>query len=550
MTKWFKGLRLKLLLLVLIPVTLFTLLGWRATIDLIKEADNLKRERTVVLPLAQLSGEMQSSLHRMMRGLWSAYGTHTDSDLMVENLKRFDKAQEDFKKYRERYLSLPRSQFAVERFRVIDEDVNKAFGEMEKVRSALRRGGRDVADIPRLMTSDVRAALAKAEKGFEELDQVREENARKNQKLSEEATAREILLIGSVAAGGSLFLLIFGLGIAMRLTKDLSSIADRISKSGANVGFASAQLSEASQQVSEGSSEAAASLEETVSSLEELSSMVSRNADNAKEASALSASARSSAEQGESEIRQLIGAMGEIAHSSKQIEDIINVIDDIAFQTNLLALNAAVEAARAGEQGRGFAVVAEAVRSLAQRSSSAAKDINSLIKESVNRVERGSQIADQSGVVLKNIVTSVKKVADLNNEISAASSEQSTGLQQISKAMTQLDQATQSNASAAEETHASSQSMSEEARSLQAQVSDLVVLITGDNQTESREKSAQAKATERSEAKPVSKAKPARTVTVPVQTKATAAQVIPFGDESDQTQAEARPAKVGTIDGF
>jgi methyl-accepting chemotaxis protein len=180
------------------------------------------------------------------------------------------------------------------------------------------------------------------------------------------------------------------------------------------------------------------------------------NSDNAKQAASLSVSSREAAEVGEREIQTLIGSMTEISNSSKKIEEIISVIDDIAFQTNLLALNAAVEAARAGEQGKGFAVVAEAVRTLAQRSASSAKDITSLIKDSVSQIDKGSDVADRSGTVLTNIVTSIKKVSDLNNEIAAASSEQTTGIQQISKAMNQLDQASQANAASAEEIAATS----------------------------------------------------------------------------------------------
>jgi methyl-accepting chemotaxis protein len=207
--------------------------------------------------------------------------------------------------------------------------------------------------------------------------------------------------------------------------------------------------------------------------------MVKLNADNAREALKLSQTSQQAAEQGESEMRRLNDAMGDISTSSKRIEEIINVIDDIAFQTNLLALNAAVEAARAGEQGKGFAVVAEAVRSLAARSASAAKDITSLIKESVVKIDRGSKLADESGVALKNILAAVRKVSELNQQIASASQEQSTGITQISRAMNDLDQSTQRNAASAEEVAASAEQMSAQALLLRDEVENLSRLIDG-----------------------------------------------------------------------
>lgn len=292
------------------------------------------------------------------------------------------------------------------------------------------------------------------------------------------------------------FISAFAIGFlfARNLSKKLNHINAEIAASALQTAEGGRELSSASNQLSSGSTEAAASLEETVASLEELSSMVKRNADHAREASALSQQNKLGAETGETEIRQLISAMSEIASGSKKIEQIINVIDDIAFQTNLLALNAAVEAARAGEQGKGFAVVADAVRGLAQRSATAAKDISGLIKESVVKTQRGTEIAGRSGQVLESIVSSAKKVADLNNEIAVASQEQAEGIAQINTAMNQLDQATQLNASSAEEIAASSEQMSQQAQSLQNIVGELSLILSGRSEvalssSESSEKS-------------------------------------------------------------
>lgn len=237
---------------------------------------------------------------------------------------------------------------------------------------------------------------------------------------------------------------------ATSVSKTISGVAANLTNAGFSVADSADKLGQSSEELSKASSASAASLEETVASLEELTSMVKRNSENAKEAALLSDASKGAAEKGEKEIHSLIQSMAGISKSSRKIEEIINVIDDIAFQTNLLALNASVEAARAGEQGKGFAVVAEAVRSLAQRSAAAAKDITTLIKESVSQVESGSKIADKSGEVLNSIVGSVKKVADLNSEIATASQEQAIGIQQISSAMNQLDSSTQMNAASAE----------------------------------------------------------------------------------------------------
>jgi methyl-accepting chemotaxis protein len=233
---------------------------------------------------------------------------------------------------------------------------------------------------------------------------------------------------------------------------------------------ASQQLASSSEEMAGGAQEQAAGLEETSASLQELTASVKQNADSAKQANQLAAAARDTAEKGGQVVSSAVAAMGEINTSSKKIADIITAIDEIAFQTNLLALNAAVEAARAGEQGRGFAVVAAEVRSLAQRSATAAKEIKTLIQDSVRKVEAGSQMVNKSGEVLLEIVSSVKRVTDIVGEIAAASREQSAGVEQISKAMTQMDQVTQQNSAQTEELSATAQGLSSDAEQLQSLV--------------------------------------------------------------------------------
>jgi methyl-accepting chemotaxis protein len=233
---------------------------------------------------------------------------------------------------------------------------------------------------------------------------------------------------------------------------------------------ASQQLAAGSEELSSGAQEQASGLEETSASLQEITSSVKQNADSAKQANQLAAAARDTAEKGGQVVSSAVSAMGEINTSSKKIADIITAIDEIAFQTNLLALNAAVEAARAGEQGRGFAVVAAEVRSLAQRAATAAKEIKTLIQDSVRKVEGGSQMVNQSGEVLSEIVSSVKRVTDIVGEIAAASREQSAGVEQIAKAMSQMDQVTQQNSSQTEELSGTAQNLASSAEQLQSLV--------------------------------------------------------------------------------
>ena len=226
------------------------------------------------------------------------------------------------------------------------------------------------------------------------------------------------------------------------------------------------ELGRGNENLSQRTEEQASSLEETASSMEEMTSTVKHNADNAAQANQLAAAARGLAQKGGEVVGRAVGAMGEINTSSKRIADIIGVIDEIAFQTNLLALNAAVEAARAGEQGRGFAVVASEVRNLASRSAGAAKEIKGLIEDSVRKVDDGSRLVDESGRTLEDIVTSVKKVTDLIAEISAASREQASGVDEVNKAVMGMDEMTQQNAALVEEASAATQALTEQADSL------------------------------------------------------------------------------------
>jgi len=255
-----------------------------------------------------------------------------------------------------------------------------------------------------------------------------------------------------------------------KMVKNLSKLIAQTRHAAENIGNSAEEVSAGNRDLSQRTEEQASSLEETAASMEEMTSTVKQNADNSRQANQLAAHARELAEKGGTVVGEAVSAMGEINQGSKKIAEIISVIDEIAFQTNLLALNASVEAARVGEQGRGFAVVAAEVRNLAGRSATAAKEIKSLVGDTVQKVQDGSDLVNQSGNQLGEIVGAVKKVADIIAEISAASIEQSAGIEQVNRAVMQMDQMTQQNAALVEEAAATSASMAHLANDLQALV--------------------------------------------------------------------------------
>ena len=263
------------------------------------------------------------------------------------------------------------------------------------------------------------------------------------------------------------------MAILAAMQGSLAATVTNVRRGSENVAAASAQIAQGNQDLSDRTEKQASSMQETAATMDELGATVRNNADNAKQANQLAPGASAVAVKGGSVVSQVVETMKGISDSSKKISDIISVIDGMAFQTNILALNAAVEAARAGEQGRGFAVVASEVRSLAQRSAAAAREIKVLISAGVERVEQGTTLVDQAGHTMGEIVGAIKRVTDIVGEISAASAEQSSGVAQVGQAVTAMDQATQQNSALVEESAAAAHSLQEQAR----QLVDAVVVL-------------------------------------------------------------------------
>ena len=480
-----------------------------------------------VLRLSAFNGSMQTLLDKEVRtsvrvGILVAQVHETSSmlgravmadsiDVMRGNLKEADKLRRDIDATMKLLKESPYQRYERTTFKNVELAEPTYRAEMNKVAEAIKGGDTDAARIAlngkSLRSSEVvyLGALAKLDaEQHNAMDEARNEVA------AAYATGRNLLL------GAALLAVALAVALGLWITRSIvgpinaavkvaqtvaaGDLSRRIDASGRDetgqlmqalefmqsslitivsqvrqgtdtIATASSQIAAGNQDLSSRTEQQASSLEETAASMEELTSTVKQNADNARQANQLALSASGVAIKGGSVVAQVVDTMSAINTSSRKIVDIIGVIDGIAFQTNILALNAAVEAARAGEQGRGFAVVAAEVRNLAQRSAAAAKEIKTLIDDSVSKVEEGGKQVLDAGKTMNEIVDSVKRVTDIMAEITAASQEQTSGIEQINQAITQMDQVTQQNAALVEEAAAAAQSLQEQAAGLSQVVS-------------------------------------------------------------------------------
>ncbi len=447
----FRGIRGKIFFVVFIPLLSLLMVNGFSFYMKSRLTHWLDAAYEKSIPYVEVLNKMALYRAQMTSNTWGALANPENKELqntMVkrgrENLKWFSEAQTEY----ESLLTGAEK----EKYQPVQETKALFYSTYNKIYDLISNGTpEDFTEAKRLLGTDGQIVNTTVRKAVDESLAFYTEQAKQDRKDYAIEGKTFAMIANIITVLSILVVLIVAYIQGQSIAKKLNNVVDTLNHVTETVSNSVKSLSESGKDLSESSTQSAAALEETVASLEEVNSIVSKNAEEAKAASSLSNESLLSAQQGKAEMEKLLASMHEIRSSSHKIEEIITVIDDIAFQTNLLALNASVEAARAGEQGKGFAVVADAVRGLAQRSAIAAKDISGLIHESVEKINQGVMLSEKNGQTLEKIATSVRRVAEYNQNISVTSAEQQQGINEITKAMNQLDQSSQKNAASSEE---------------------------------------------------------------------------------------------------
>ncbi len=477
-------------LVALITVAIGTI-GWKAVADTGAALMEVGEVRLPSLYGLEIINEAQTAIQRAERTLCIPE-IFSDPRQVEDQTRRLADAWQRVDQGWKIYEPLPQSKDEEILWKKFTPNWEVWKKDHQQVIDLIKSGKREEALA--LSIGKARESFGAAEKSMGEVIEIQGKESKHFIKESIGDIDRPKIIMGTSMAVGTLIALFLGIYLSISISRTLIRISQGMSEGADQVSSASAQVSSASQSLAEGTSQQAAAIEESSSSLEEMSSMTKQNADNANQANALMTETRKVVATANDSMARLTESMKEISKASEDTSKIIKTIDEIAFQTNLLALNAAVEAARAGEAGAGFAVVADEVRNLAMRASEAAKNTANLIEGTVKKVKDGSEIVDRTNEAFQQVAASSTKVGQLVSEIAASSNEQAQGIEQINKAVTEMDKVTQQNAANAEESASASEEMNAQAEQMKGMVDELVVMVSGSSNSNGRSHAAPLKA--------------------------------------------------------
>ncbi len=480
-----QSLKYQVLFLALLPIAGFSFTGYSSFKDVQSLNGLLNDVHTGLVPTIESIGSFDLARETLNGHVWQALAHENNPEDRIEMAKDLDDDMASVQAAIASYQKTPFGPYEKEHFPAVKEATDAYISQIKGIQSLLKsENSQDLQAAKKIMDGRMHE-LDKVIGAFSE-EVIKQEYAdAEADKKTAQATEQKIisfLITVTLLIGGGVALLLILLG--RRIVSKVSVTSETVEDASAQVAVAIEQLAAASTELAQSSTKTAASLEEAVATVEEIGALVSTNSASSKKASELAHQSSETASKGEKELQSLFGSMQNISQSSSKMLEIIDVIDDIAFQTNLLALNASVEAARAGEQGKGFAVVADAVRTLAQRSAIAAKDINQLISTSADQVNEGVKASQESGHVLRSILENINKVTVINNEIALGSEEQSQRIHLLSQALEALDTSSQTNAASAEEISATAAEIASQTEAVQGQIHELGILIDGGHHQE------------------------------------------------------------------